>query len=213
MPLPVGHTLAGYCLHETNGLAFFKKPWQTLLFFAVLANLPDIDFLPGFLLGNPNMFHHGIVHSLGTAVAVGALGAWYFSRENDRFWVYFAIIAGVFYSHLVLDFFNDDTRSPIGVMLFWPLSAEYFQSPWVLFLSVEKSSDSATFFRSLITLHNAQVMLRELLIMVPLAIVARLYRLVSEHRRPARRRMRPKSIRPMRALRTRPRPVTEPENA
>jgi len=212
MPLPVGHSLAGYCLHETNGLAFFKKPWQTLLFFAVLANLPDIDFLPGFLLGNPNMFHHGIVHSLGTAVLVGALGAWYFSRENGRFWAYFAIIAGVFYSHLVLDFFNDDGTPPIGVMLFWPLSAESFQSPWVLFLSVEKSSDSSTFFRSLMTLHNAQVALRELLVMLPLAVLARVYRLLNERRRTARRRPRPKSIRPVRLLRTQPRPVPEPEN-
>ncbi len=171
MPLPMGHTLAAYAICEGNRdrLRFFDKPWQTLLFFAVLANLPDIDFLPGFLLGNPNRFHHGFVHSLGAAVAVGFLGALYFRRRYGRFWPYFGLIAATYYSHLILDFFNQDMRAPYGVMLFWPLDSTYYMSPVALFASVHKSSDSSTFIQSLFTMHNFWVALRELLLMGPLA--------------------------------------------
>ncbi len=172
MPLPVGHTLAAYAIYEGNRerIRFFNKPWQTLAFFAVLANLPDIDFLPGFLLGNPNQFHHGFVHSLGAAVVVGLIGALYFRRRHGGFWPYFGLIAATYYSHLILDFFNQDMRAPYGVMLFWPLDSTHYMSPVALFASVHKSSDSSTFFQSLFTMHNFWVALRELVIMSPLAV-------------------------------------------
>ena len=31
-------------------------------------NAPDLDFIPGLILGRPNLYHHGISHSLGAAV-------------------------------------------------------------------------------------------------------------------------------------------------
>ncbi len=171
MPLPIGHSLAGYTLYEGHHsrLNFFRHRWATIAFFVVLANLADIDFLPGYLAGNPNLYHHGPVHSLGAALLVGLLGGLFFGRRYGHFWRYFGIIAAVYYSHLVLDFFNNDTREPLGVMLLWPLSDVHFMSPISLFASVHKSSDSSTFFQSLFNWHNFGVALRELVIMGPVA--------------------------------------------
>ena len=176
MPLPVGHGLAGVALHELQKLKFFERKWQTLIFFVVLANLPDIDFLPGFLMGDPNMYHHGPVHSLGATVLVALVGAWYFSRQYGKFWQYFGTIAAVYYSHLVLDFFNQDLREPLGVMLFWPLNDVHYLASQPIFRAVHKSSDSATFFQSLLTTHNFWVAVRELVIMGPIALGTMLYR-------------------------------------
>ena len=52
-----------------NELAPGKKTpalnWKHYLFFALLANLPDIDVLIGLLFhGNANIFHRGMTHSL-----------------------------------------------------------------------------------------------------------------------------------------------------
>lgn len=170
MPLPIGHSLAGYALFETQRLRFFEKKWKEILFFAALAVSPDFDYLPGFLLGNPNLYHHSYAHSLGAAIVVGLGGAVLFGKKNGRFLACFAIIGGVYYSHLILDFFNTDTRAPYGVMLFWPFSSDYFMSPWPVFLSVAKTSDSSTFFRVFLSAHNLQVALRELLVMGPVVL-------------------------------------------
>jgi len=75
MPLPIAHSAAGLA-----GYFAFKKrssdspPIQELFLLGLclfLANLPDLDFIPGFLCGEIGRFHHGPSHSL----VVGLVGA------------------------------------------------------------------------------------------------------------------------------------------
>lgn len=184
--MPLAHSLAGYCVYNSQKLKFFGKPWQTAFFFVALANLPDADFLPGYFLGNPNHWHQTVSHSLGATVLVGALGAWFFASKNTgisqntentprlfgkKFAAYFAVISLVYFSHIVLDCFNQDMRAPYGVMLFWPVSSEHFTSPVSLFVAVHKSSDSGRFFQSLWHPRNLLGLTRELLIMGPVALI------------------------------------------
>ncbi|HEX7502194.1 MAG TPA: metal-dependent hydrolase, partial [Acidobacteriota bacterium] len=86
MPLPVGHALAGIAFQQARPGLFFKNLWHDAFFFIFLANLPDADFLPGLLMGRPNLFHHGIFHSLGAALAIAAVGGWLFSRNKKYSW-------------------------------------------------------------------------------------------------------------------------------
>ena len=74
MPLPIGHALAGIAMRQARPGLFFANRWADAFFFIFLANLPDADFLPGILLGCPNLYHHGIFHSLGAALAVALVG-------------------------------------------------------------------------------------------------------------------------------------------
>ena len=84
MPLPIGHALAGIAFFQTRPGLFFKNKWLDAVFFVFLANLPDADFLPGLLLGFPNLYHHGIFHSLGAALAVSAaISCLFFRKKND----------------------------------------------------------------------------------------------------------------------------------
>jgi len=46
----------GYALHETLQRDAKERSWKMLLLFIVLANLPDLDFLPGLLVLAPRWF-------------------------------------------------------------------------------------------------------------------------------------------------------------
>ncbi len=184
MPLPVAHSLMGYALSEVTPVRLAKKKWLNVAIFAALANLPDIDFLPGFLHGRPNSFHHSFVHSLGFALFVGLAGGLiYYWRQRRKpatfakqqeathgFWPYFVAIGVTVLSHCVLDMFTVDTAPPYGMPVLWPVDTRYYDVDvrWDVFASINKSDDSATFFQSLLQWHNFMVALQEFLIMTPL---------------------------------------------
>lgn len=169
MPLPLGHSLAGYSIYCMLSKERGAKSWQTALLLITAANLPDIDFLPGFLLGNPNALHQTYTHTPAAALLVGLFGAAICGRKGGRFLQSFTMISLAYLSHILLDYFNQDLRPPAGVMLFWPFSDTYYTSPWSFFVPIHKSSDSSTFFYSLWHVRNLQALVRELLVLGPVA--------------------------------------------
>ncbi len=170
MPLPFGHSLMGYTLAESSRFKLSRNVWMNIFIFALLANLPDIDFLPGYLEGFPNRYHHHEIHSLGFAVLMGLVGGLVYLRMAGKFWAYFLPIFFAVSSHLLLDLLTEDFSDPRGMMLLWPLNSEFYDVSWKIFKSVNKSNHAADFFSSLFTLHNLRVVLIELMIMLPLAL-------------------------------------------
>ena len=177
MPLPIGHSLAGIAFQCARPGLFFQSPWRDAFFFMFLANLPDADFLPGMLMGRPNLFHHGIFHSLGAALAVAAIGGWFFSRKKTVFWPAALGIFSVFAFHLLLDYFSRDFVAPYGLPLFWPWSGRYFIAARPLFLNITRSAAAGDFFASLFNRHNLAAALREIIALGSLALAAALLRL------------------------------------
>lgn len=171
MPLPVAHSLMGYTLYEITAQKQRRRSWRTLLLFVGLALLPDIDFLPGYLMGKPNLYHHTYTHTLGFAVLVGVVVATgFYLKERRGWWTYFAIGGGACFSHMLLDFVTADFSRPYGLPILWPFSEAYYISPVKIFLSANKSGDSATFWRSLFVWHNLKVALWELAVFVPVLV-------------------------------------------
>ena len=162
MPLPIAHSAAGLA-----GYVAFKKrnpdsPAKQELFLLglclFLANLPDLDFIPGFLCGEPGRFHHGPSHSL----VVGLVGVLIFYRFAC-YWLtgiskkrIFGCCLVSLLSHPVLDYFSADTSKPFGVPLFWPFDTEYYMSSFPLFRDVQRNQDTlGTFFSTIINTNNA----------------------------------------------------------
>ncbi len=174
MPSPLAHTLAG-CTAATLAAARHAPSgvrWRWLLLLVLLANLPDLDFLPGLFIGQPEAFHRGASHSAAAALlcggALGAVGWW----RGARVGLWFALGAGAYGSHLVLDFFSPATDASSGLPLLWPLSAERFLSPWPLFLSIEKSGVGAGFLASLLSAHNLVAVVWEAVLLAPVVAAA-----------------------------------------
>ena len=171
MPTPVGHTMIGVALGcgafmpRGKLKAGFKALWeQRAAFFVILlmANLPDIDYLPGVLMGEINAFHHWYTHTLGWVVAVAAATWLLWRRANRLGWAMFVLVLAALASHLVADLFSADSRPPYGIMALWPLTDQFYISPHSIFWGLRKTT-----WHDVFQWYNVQAALYELLVLSP----------------------------------------------
>lgn len=131
MALCVAHATAGYLAYEALRPAGRHRP-GLLATAVVLANAPDLDFLPGILVGAPTLYHRGVTHTLGAALAV-AVGAWLLARAGwlrgatPGFWCGFAGAAWA--THLVVDWITVDVVPPFGARFLWPFVHQHLHAP------------------------------------------------------------------------------------
>jgi len=166
MALPIAHATAGYLVHRINRRGAGFQGWQRALAFMAIGNLPDADFLFGFVLGHPGAFHRGISHTVLAAivfgVVCGALSHWWW---RDR-WLPAALAFGAAYgSHLLVDALTVDARGEAGAQFFWPLSSAYYISPVTIFGEIIIDGRSrAGFLATVLALPTVGVLAREALI-------------------------------------------------
>lgn len=173
MALPIAHAAAGYLVHRagrrspTGGRPSLAG-WRRAVLFMFIGNLPDMDFLVGFVIGRPGLLHRGVSHTVLAAVVFGVAAAlvarW---RWHERFGPA-AIAFGVAYlSHLILDFFTIDTRPPAGAQFLWPLSSEYLLSPVTVFHEIHIDGRTrAAFLSTVLAWPTMVVLAREVMIAV-----------------------------------------------
>lgn len=176
MPSPIRHALTGFALQQARPGVLLARPGHEAVLFLFLANLPDLDFLPGFLAGAPNLYHHGAFHSLGAALAVSALVGILFRLGKRSFRGAAVLMFLLYLVHLALDYFAGDTKPPYGMPLLWPFSGEFFLAPRALFLNIARSGSSRDFLSSLFNLHNLDAVLREIMLLGGPALGAWLWR-------------------------------------
>jgi inner membrane protein len=137
MATPLGHSLSGLIIywlfghhHETEAKTdSFRINWGLLLFIIFIANLPDLDFLPGFLTGSLNKHHHGLIHSFGLVVLVTPLLSWFLVKFfKINFFKSTGLIFLILATHLFIDYFTQDLSPPYGTRLLWPLSSKFYNS-------------------------------------------------------------------------------------
>jgi membrane-bound metal-dependent hydrolase YbcI (DUF457 family) len=168
LPSPVGHSLAALTLHQIarrsgSGLS----GTASAIALVVAANAADLDFLPGVLLGvRPDLFHHDAFHSLLAAVLCG-LGAGFFARAfGSPYGFRWGWLTAVAYaSHLLLDMLATLGRPMYGVPLYWPVSDVRQNLPLDLFLDITRDPSADGFVQSLLTAHNWEAVVRELVVL------------------------------------------------
>ena len=175
MPSPVAHGLAGLAIaHFALRSGRLPNPgvdvptrragsifWTGALVFA--ANAPDLDFVPGILIGNAGRFHHGATHTLAAVLAFGLL-AWGSARlaglgSARRIGV---VMALGFLSHLLFDWMTVETNGPYGMTLLWPLSWDRLSSPIQVFMEIRRDGRAGGFVQSLLQWHNVKAAVWEL---------------------------------------------------
>ncbi len=169
MPTTIGHSLAAFAVNGLNRVPINKSMMITGI---VVANIADIDFLPGFFVGDPNRFHHGPTHSIAAALFSGVFFALVTPLRKLGFKAAFVLLFGLYCSHVLLDYFAVDTSLPYGVPLFWPISDQYFMSGFPIFSDVHKDSSSGTFLQSLFVMHNFWTIVREVVILTPFTLLS-----------------------------------------
>lgn len=161
MATPLGHALVGAAVGALVAAPASVRRRAAVGVLAALA--PDLDFIPGAVLGDPARFHHAESHSLAFALGVAGWAA--LAGGADRW--HWALLAALAYgSHLAVDVLTYDDSPPHGIPLAWPVSAHLFESPVPLLPNVPHASAAVV---------SLEAMLRglvELVLFVPLAVWA-----------------------------------------
>ncbi len=167
MATPIGHSLVAASLFLGQNRSH-RTDWRLLSSYVLLANAPDLDFLPGILIGDPSAFHHNVSHSLLfgalftlalTFIAKKLLG-WF----PDYSFIRLVIVGFLLYSsHLVVDFVTLDDGFPYGMQLFWPFSSYRVNAPLYSLLNIIHETTP-------LSVHNLKAVLREILVFAPLTL-------------------------------------------
>lgn len=177
MPTSVAHSIAGYAaLDARNPTRPLRRPlfWFLVL---VVANAPDLDFVPGLLVGEPGAFHRGASHSLGAALVAGIVLAPLFGRSASGLRRGFVVVFLVYASHALLDVVGTAPMNVRGVPILWPLSGERYLfrvpllSSFEALRSFERGSETIGFFASIASWRGLQVFVLDAVLFLPLLLV------------------------------------------
>lgn len=175
MSTPIGHTLIGLTLFKLTPSADTNNKLLSFLLVAFAANAPDLDFIPGILVGDFNRYHqqysHSLLFTVGFALLVFLL---FFDRRVQR--LQLGLVAGALYaSHLLIDLITHDGAEPVGLPLLWPFSSHLFHSPYTLFggiLHGQAGDDFMTALQDIIAWSNIKVIAIEIVVTLPCLLIA-----------------------------------------
>lgn len=171
MSSPVGHTLAGMA-----AVIIIKKQWplgcMDWIWIIFFSNLPDIDFILAYAA---DVERHTFTHSIGFIAFILMIIMTIINvkpelgRKVPNRIQYFIVFPVVLITlHILLDMLAVDESFPYGVQLFWPLSDEFFISPFAI---LPPTWTNYTLKKMII--ENSKTLFFEILIFVPIVIAAK----------------------------------------
>lgn len=180
MPSPIAHVTIGYVVYRIDAvrqppgpatrIGLFPRRWLAT---AGLSLLPDLDAIPGVLLGDMERFHNNAAHSLTfgllAAIFVGLIAR---ARGDASFARWFGIAFSCYSLHILLDAFTYGR----GVMILWPFSLHRYKAPVTLFYGV-RWSEGLFSIQHLWTIATETVF--------ALGVGGLVHRLLSRHARPS----------------------------
>lgn len=169
MPSPFAHSIAGLLIASEANRRLHPRAVPSYVAAVLLANIPDLDYLPGIIVGDPNRFHRLFGHSIAIAIAIGLF---HFVTARRRPATFALVCIALVGSHLFLDWLSMDSVPPSGIQLLWPLSDSILQAPVAIFPQVEKGAGS-NFVRGLFSMANVRTVIVEILLFTPLILYAK----------------------------------------
>lgn len=161
MASPVGHYLVG--LAVTESLARDPRTRAHSYWIAAAACLPDLDVVPGLLVGELGRYHHQATHSIAAGLLVAAAVVLAARWRRHRMPAGVPLLVFIAYmSHALVDGLTANPGPRPGVPLLWPWSDARYISPWPLLPHVQHTSGPV------VSVHNALLGLRELALFLPL---------------------------------------------
>ena len=167
MPTPIGHSLAGLTVQLASGKRPARHHITSALLVLIVASLPDIDFIPGYLSAEPRAYHWGPTHSLFAAVLVGCAFGCFARYQRRSFTPVFLLMTAVYASHLLLDCLLGPGAPSLGLQIFWPFNTDRWMMPWAVFRMAPNTIESIGPVGALFTREILPVVGREILVLGP----------------------------------------------
>lgn len=168
----------GYIICRATSKRVTIHQWTFIALCLFCANAPDLDFIPGLLIGNANHYHHGISHSLGFALIFAVAFSVLFILLKKKFFIKnFFIFFFLYFSHICLDYFSIDLSFPYGVPIFWPFSNKYYTPSFAFLPSIARGSSSwCRFIVGFFSLNNLWAASVEIFLLVPFLLLVLIIR-------------------------------------
>jgi inner membrane protein len=157
----------GAIIYRGAGGRVDRYQWSLLTACLFAANAPDLDFLPGLLVGDLRRFHHGPSHSIAFAFVFGLCAAVILPFGKR---LAFAIGFLNYLSHILMDFLIDDPSWPQGVPLFWPFSNEHYMAPLTMFRKFDYAPESSGLIAALFSIDNLATVAAEVAVLLPVLV-------------------------------------------
>ncbi len=159
MPSPIGHGLAAVAAGWAIAglLAVGQARWRQITILVAIGLAPDLDLLWGR--------HSRETHSVGAALIVATVAAWQrwpVASTRTRIWL---AVCLAWLTHPLLDAMSSDTSIPIGIMAFWPWSADFYSTGWDVFGPISRRYWLDNFWSI-----NLASIARELMFLGPVAV-------------------------------------------
>lgn len=179
MASPIGHLLAGQLAYRAGSALTSRKRATLAGLCAFAAIAPDLDFLPGILLGHPALYHQGASHSLAAAALFTLILALVYARGPRGLPSIWPPLFLAYASHLLLDLFGPDRRPPYGIPLFWPFSGTAYLSPVRIFLGFHHAGSTGAsvhqWILGILSPKNLAALATEIAILAPPVILVELW--------------------------------------
>lgn len=194
MPTSIAHAVGGYAASEAASSQTHSghSPWTLAFAAAVIANIPDLDFVPGLLVDNIPVFHRTMSHGIPAALLVATVGAVLGGRWWKGTWRTLWIFIFVTYtSHLVLDVFVPDPTGGDGIRMFWPITTTWvvyplpFLEPLNGIRILDHGPTNSTFWGALFSGRAVSVFLIDGVIILPLVALGKGIGALMRRRKPS----------------------------
>ncbi len=186
MPSPIAHSLMGYLIYRVTTKTFKWRKRYIVLLYIFLANIPDLDFIPGLFVGSASRYHHGISHSIGFAL-IFAFGCYVIQAILKQAYIKrsVVIVFCLYFSHIVLDYLTKAPTNlygdPVGEKLLWPFSNLYYIAHFAFFPIIHFNGTSLEFLLSLLSMQNLIAMGVEFAILSPVIVAVELWKYRNKH--------------------------------
>jgi membrane-bound metal-dependent hydrolase YbcI (DUF457 family) len=180
MATPLGHVLAGYAVSGFAGGTRHREHVYLTLACVFAAVAPDLDVVPGLLVGQPVLFHGDLMHSAGFGLLICLIISVAFYKRGHTFSQVFALCAIAYGSHLLLDILGPDKRPPYGIPVLWPLSTTPFLSPVPILMGMHHagstSASTLEFVKGVLDVYNLAAIAVEIMLIAPFILLGRWYK-------------------------------------
>ena len=169
MPSPIAHSIVGLSISSNSEKGvknIFKNRFLNYLLIIFVSVVPDFDIIPGFFVGLPSKYHHGMTHSFFSGIVFALLFSLLIYLFKKRYFLYRALLfSAIYFFHIILDLFTVDSGeiNGLGMPIFFPFSSNRYISSIIIFYSAMTKNGYFS-FQTVFRYYNFFPMIMEIII-------------------------------------------------